>query len=227
MYNTVILDDEPLAVKRLQQLLKKYEINISLATSDTDEAYEHIINNSINIIFLDIEMPEITGLEFAKKINPNIKIIYTTAYSNYAIESFETNVIDYLLKPITEERLDMAINKIFPKKSFISKIGNEHYKINYTEILSIEAAGKYVNIITDTKEFIHSSSLELMEDDLYYFDSFFRIHRSTIVNLDFFSSLKTDKDKKYSVKIKGNHKLLSYNVSRQKINELKRRISTD
>ena len=110
--NCIIVDDEPVAREILENHLLKIEtINIVATCKNAVEAFNELNSNVIDLIFLDINMPEISGLSFAKSINKNIKVIFTTAYREYAVDGFNLQAVDYLLKPISFERLLQAINK--------------------------------------------------------------------------------------------------------------------
>jgi two-component SAPR family response regulator len=112
IYNCIIVDDEPIAREILENHLSKINtIKVIASCKNAIEAFNEINSNSIDFIFLDINMPEISGLSFAKSINNNIKIIFTTAYREYAVEGFDLQAVDYLLKPISFERLLQAVNK--------------------------------------------------------------------------------------------------------------------
>ena len=108
----IIVDDEPVAREILENHLNKIEAVTVVATcKNAIEAFNQLNSNTIDLIFLDINMPEISGLSFAKSINTNIKVIFTTAYREYAVDGFNLQAVDYLLKPISFERLLQAVNK--------------------------------------------------------------------------------------------------------------------
>ncbi len=108
----LIVDDEPVAREILENHLAKIQtIHVVGSCKSALEAFNHINSEKVDLIFLDINMPEISGLSFAKSINKNIKIIFTTAYREYAVDGFDLQAVDYLLKPISFERLLQAINK--------------------------------------------------------------------------------------------------------------------
>ncbi len=110
----LIIDDEAIAREIIATHLSEIEnINIIASCSNAIEAFNYISNHDIDLVFLDINMPEISGISFAKSINKDIKIIFTTAYRDYAVEGFELQAVDYLLKPISFERLLKAVNAYF------------------------------------------------------------------------------------------------------------------
>ncbi|AXT57105.1 LytTR family DNA-binding domain-containing protein [Aquimarina sp. AD1] len=196
----IAIDDEPLALEVIQAHLKQIP-DAELVASYTDpiEAFDKLKDSTIDLIFLDIEMPLLSGLDFVKSLKNPPKIIFTTAYRNYAIESYELlDVVDYLLKPISFMRFFKAINKykalvntvVIREEIKESAITNDHLyvnsnkkfiKINFEEILYIESIKDYVRIhLKDasimTKDSITNFKLKLP-------DNFLRIHRSFIVNI--------------------------------------------
>ncbi|WP_299243723.1 response regulator transcription factor [uncultured Aquimarina sp.] len=194
----IAIDDEPLALEVIQAHVKQIP-DAELVASYTDpiEAFEQLKDSIVDLVFLDIEMPLLSGLDFVKTLKNPPKIIFTTAYRNYAIESYELDVVDYLLKPISFTRFFKAINKYKTLVNTVvtvqevreTTITNDHLyvnankkfvKINFDEILYIESIKDYVRIhLKDTsvmtKDSITNFKLKLP-------DSFLRIHRSFIVN---------------------------------------------
>ena len=119
----IIIDDEPLAIKLLESYASKIEdLQVVGRFNNALEALKILREQTVDILFLDIQMPEITGIEFKKIINPDIKVIFTTAYSEYALESYDLNAIDYLLKPITFQRFLQALEKVTQKKQIVQEI---------------------------------------------------------------------------------------------------------
>ena len=109
----VILDDEPLAVELLTKYIADTEnLTLSFATTNPFEAIQFIQKNEVDIVFLDMQMPELTGLQVLKIIGPEYKVIFTTAYTDYALDGYEYNITDYLLKPISYERFLKAVQKV-------------------------------------------------------------------------------------------------------------------
>ena len=110
----LIVDDEDIAREVIERHLSKIEnVHVVASCSNSIEAFNHINNQQIDLVFLDINMPEISGISFAKSINNNIKVIFTTAYREYAVEGFELKAVDYLLKPISFVRLKKALDTYF------------------------------------------------------------------------------------------------------------------
>ncbi|MGV3597264.1 MAG: LytR/AlgR family response regulator transcription factor [Bacteroidota bacterium] len=192
----LIVDDEPLAQDILDSYVKKTpQLNLVGICSNAIEALEKMKHNQVDLIFLDIQMPEITGIDFLRSLKDPPMVIFTTAYQNYAVEGFELNAIDYLLKPFSQERFLKAVRKA--EELFVLK--NEHsqreddyifiksdqklQKVSYNDILFVEALADYVKIHTPEKRYITLQTMKNMEEKLpeRYFK---RVHRSFIVALD-------------------------------------------
>lgn len=161
------------------------------STENPIEALEYIRKNEADLIFLDIQMSELSGINFMKIVGDKLKYILTTAYSEYALEGYEHNVIDYLLKPISFDRFQKSALKAqerFPTNEtsansyFFVKSSGQQHKINFDEILYIESIKDYVNIKTDNQEYIVLDTLKSLENQLP--ENFARVHKSFILNLD-------------------------------------------
>ncbi len=187
---TIIIDDEPLAVSLLEKYVSE-TANFELLSTFLNpiEAIEFIQNNDVDLVFLDIQMPELSGINFMKIVGERVKYILTTAYCEFALEGYEHNVIDYLLKPITISRFQKGIEKAkgrfssiqeSEKKFFFVKSSGQQHKILFDDILYIESIKDYVNIKTKDEEFIVLDTLKSMEGQLP--DCFLRIHKSFIIN---------------------------------------------
>ena len=195
----IIVDDEPVALDILENHISKIDkIEIIGRCKNATEAFNMINENQTDLIFLDINMPGISGISFAKSINKNIRIIFTTAYREYAIEGFDLHAVDYLLKPISFNRLLDAVNnfqevhfnqdqteiKSKERSEFIFvKIDRKMHKIDFPKILWIESLSDYLKIETTdgtkvTRETISSIELKLPHS------RFLRIHRSFIIAID-------------------------------------------
>lgn len=199
MMKCIIVDDEPLAVQLIESHIEKCD-SITAVSSFTNplEALSFLQKNQVDIIFLDVQMPEITGIQVAKIINDQTKIIFTTAYPNYAVEGFELNATDYLVKPITLERFLKAVSRI----SIESKVENssskenevdldyvfvkteyKHVKIAISDILFLKSLGDYVSIHTREKRIMTLENMKSFENKLSS-SKFSRVHRSYIVAID-------------------------------------------
>jgi DNA-binding LytR/AlgR family response regulator len=194
----LIIDDEPLAQDVIENYLKNFSFIDLVAKCDhAISALEWIKKQKIDLIFLDISMPFISGIEFIKTMKNAPKIIITTAHKEFAIESFELNVLDYLLKPVSFERFLKAINKLEnpgsenikppagdqSNDSFIYvKSEKKNLKILLSEILFIESLKDYIKIHTTNKTVITQVPISEIEQRLP--DGFLRIHRSFIIAID-------------------------------------------
>lgn len=195
----IIVDDEPLAISLLEQYVQKIPfLELVFSTENPIEALEYIQNNGSDLIFLDIQMPELTGINFMKIVGAKQKYILTTAYSEYALEGYEHNIVDYLLKPISFDRFLKSAMKAQERFSFkeedahfFVKSSGQQHRINFNEILYIESIKDYVNIRTAGEEYIVLDTLKSMENQLS--DKFVRIHKSFIINLDKIKSIGAKK----------------------------------
>ncbi len=204
--NCIIVDDEPLARAEMQSLIKEISnIEISGDFSNALTALDFLKTNDIDLIFLDIEMPLVTGLEFAEQLPKQSLIIFTTAYSQYALKSYELDAIDYLLKPIEKHRLEKAIQKAELYNQLLSqstikntiesntndflfiKSDRRFYKLNFDEIKFIEGLKDYVVIHTKTQKLITAMNLKTIHQKIPN-DKFLRVSKSYVVNINFIDS---------------------------------------
>ncbi|WP_298505050.1 LytTR family DNA-binding domain-containing protein [uncultured Maribacter sp.] len=189
-----IIDDEILARKVLEDYCSKIDnFEIVLSTGNPLEFINFIQQNDVDLIFLDIEMPELNGMEILRSMVKPPKVILTTAYSEYALESYNYGVVDYLLKPIKIERFLKAINKVSASKISESNKakGNEELQIkhdgipvniSFKSILYIQSFGNYLKIFTDSRMYLITETLVNMTTLLP--ENFQRSHKSYIANLD-------------------------------------------
>ena len=204
MNNTIsciIVDDEPIAREILENHLKRIEsIQIVGSCKNAIEAFNILNSHDVDLIFLDINMPEISGLSFAKSINKKIKIIFTTAYRDYAVDGFDLKAVDYLLKPISFERLFQSIRKYqneniltnieahqntVAEKSdfFFVRSDRKMIKINFSDLDYIESLGDYVKLYVNDKVIVTRETISSIEAKLPKKD-FLRIHRSYIIAIN-------------------------------------------
>jgi DNA-binding LytR/AlgR family response regulator len=196
----MIVDDEPLARDLIRGHIEKLEnFEIVAECNNAMKALSVLREKHVDLVFMDIQMPQITGIEFLKTLKHPPKVIITTAYREYALEGFELDVVDYLLKPITFERFLKAVNKYYQMSqepiqgainSSVDKLHNESFiyvkenkkviKVCFSEIRYIEGLSEYVQIYTDKRKIITKTSMALMEEKLPS-DNFLRIHKSYIV----------------------------------------------
>ncbi|WP_288447832.1 LytTR family DNA-binding domain-containing protein [uncultured Chryseobacterium sp.] len=196
----IIVDDEPLAISLLEHYVERIPfLELVFSTENPILALEYLQKNDSDLIFLDIQMPELTGINFMKIVGDNQKYILTTAYSEYALEGYEHNIVDYLLKPISFERFQKSVVKVQERFSFLReedthffvKSSGQRYRIGFDDILYVESIKDYVNIRTENDEFIVLDTLKSMENQLP--ERFVRIHKSFIVNLDKVKSIGVKK----------------------------------
>lgn len=197
--NCVIVDDEPVARKVIESFVEKIP-NLTLVKSckNAMEAFEILNTQHIDLFFLDINMPDVSGLSLAKTINKKSKIIFTTAYREYAVDGFNLQAVDYLLKPIALDRFLQAVNKFFETKIIIQKDVEENLiknnfifvrserkmvKVVFNEILYIESLSDYIKIYTKNKVLVTRETISNLEVKLPS-HQFLRIHRSYIINLN-------------------------------------------
>lgn len=198
MYKCIIIDDEELARGLIQSYVSKLDFLELVGSYENPlEALDCLKKESIDIVFLDIQMPEIKGTDFAKLIPQSTKVIFTTAYSEYALEGYELNVMDYLLKPITFQRFLKAVQKLKPEvplkneseKTITVKSGYDLFKLKIDEITHIESDSEYAVFYTNSKKIMSLQSLKSLEKTLDPSD-FIRVHRSFIVNKSKVTGLK-------------------------------------
>ena len=202
MYNCLIIDDEPIAIRVIKKHLAAFpDFKIVSECNNAIEVMPVLSNEKIDLLFCDIQMPQITGVDFIRSLSHPPRIILTTAYREYAIEGFELNVVDYLLKPISFERFTQAINKFMEMEShqpnqvkfqqensnstsdyLFLKADKKHYKINLDDILYFESLGDYVMAFTQDKKIVTKERLSHLAESLPA-GRFLQIHRSYIVSI--------------------------------------------
>ena len=202
MYKCLIIDDEPIAVRVIKNHLSAFSDFIIVAEcSNALEAMSVLSKGKIDLLFCDIQMPQITGVDFIRSLAHPPKVIFTTAYRDYAIEAFELNVIDYLLKPISFERFTKAINNFLELESLQNekttekknnksngrdfiflKADKKHYKIDLCDILYFESLGDYVIAYTSERKIVSKERIGSLAEKLPK-NQFLQIHRSYIVSI--------------------------------------------
>jgi len=202
--NCIIIDDEPLAREELHALLNEVSnIEILAKFSTAIKALDFIKENEVDLIFLDIEMPLMNGLEFAMQIPEKTLIVFTTAYPQYALKSYEFDAIDYLLKPIDSNRLDKAVKKaafykelLLEQKNTIEsntldflfiKADRRYHKIYFKDVWFVEGLKDYVIIHTKNQKLITAMNLKNMHQKLPV-GSFLRVSKSYVVNMQHIDS---------------------------------------
>jgi len=205
----IIIDDEPIAIDVIKSHLKNFkDIEVIGECENAIEALELINKTSVDLVFIDIEMPQINGIDFLKNVKRDFKVIITTAYRDYALEGYQLDVIDYLLKPISLERFIKAINKYFQfsKSGVIEfkqeavldanlfiyvKDGKETHKIYLKDILFIESLREFLKIHLSDRTIEIRFKISEFEEKLPK-DFFIRIHKSYIISMGKISSFNNN-----------------------------------
>lgn len=216
--SALIVDDERLSRIELISMLKQFEnINVIGEADNVDLAIKQIDEHKPDLVFLDIQMPGKSGFDLLDEIEVEAKIIFVTAYDEYAIRAFEVNALDYLPKPVSQERLTKTVERIInnaPNKSFSAKklkysdrlfleFGTQMCFLKINEIVFITAEGDYsmVNLVTGKKGLV-SKSMKEWEERLPT-DFFCRIHRSSIVNTEYIDKIDKYFNNSYKISLKG------------------------
>lgn len=197
MYKSLIVDDNNVSGVMLHEMLKKIDgIEITGVFTSAIEARNYLKGNTVDILFLDVEMPGMTGLELLRVLNERPLTIMVTANKEYAVEAFELNVVDFLVKPFSLSRVTLAVEKavelLLMRNSQLKRVEEDHFfirdnkairKVQLADIRWIESKGDYVKIITTGLIHIIHSTLKNMEDNLPE-NKFARIHRGYLISLD-------------------------------------------
>lgn len=213
----LVVDDEPLALDILESYIKKVpDLELVGKCSNALEASEFLKNHKVDLMFLDIQMPEITGLEFMRSLSNPPLVVFSTAYSEFAVEGFELNALDYLLKPVAFDRFNKTIERVREymslKKSdeveapdlendhIFIKSNQKQVKLSYDQIFYVEAFADYVKLYTAEKRYITLQTMKNMEQKLPK-EKFIRVHRSFIVGLKYITSFNSSEVEIGAVKI--------------------------
>lgn len=201
----VLIDDEPLAIKVLQNYFNNFtDFEVIGSFNNSLEALDFINSTAVDAVFLDINMPMMTGFELISLIENKTKVIITTAFREFAAESYDLDVLDYLVKPIPLPRFIKCINKItneYNLKNNIKvenlktdshifiKVDKKMMKINIEEILYVEGMKEYIKVVTSDKTYITHKSLTSLSEELPN-DNFLRIHKSYVIALNKVKSIE-------------------------------------
>ena len=204
MIKCIIVEDELLAQQVIQSHLEKVDgFELAGVCSNALEAKEVLNTKEVDLIFLDIQLPGMTGLNFLRSLQNPPLIVLTTAYAEYALESYEFNVIDYLLKPVSFERFSKTINKIVEGRLFAQparesttidrnhifiKSNSKFFKVNFSEIIFIESMKDYLKIHTPEYKLVTHQTMNEMEK-LLISKQFIRVHKSYIVAVPYIRSI--------------------------------------
>jgi DNA-binding LytR/AlgR family response regulator len=190
MIKCLIIDDEPPAREILESYVAQLpKLNLVASCTNALEALKWIDSETIDLIFLDINMPKISGINFYKSLNNKPQVIFTTAYAEYAVKGFELKAVDYLLKPFSFERFIEAVNRVKLQKAtslksdfIMLKADKRNHKINFDRILYFESISDYVKVhLEDSNNLIISETLRRLDSILP--DSFLRVHKSYIISI--------------------------------------------
>lgn len=197
----IIVDDEPIARRGMKRLVgSRHELELLASLDSAEAAEEFLTENDVDLIFLDIEMPEVSGIEFARRIPRNCLVVFTTAYSEYAIDSYDVEALDYLVKPIDPVRFNRAVDKAIsyhallesasatPDEPAVSvadhiivKADRRYVKVNLDDIIYVEGLKDYVIIHLSDKRVVTRLTLKGIEEVLPS-SKFIRVNKSYIVN---------------------------------------------
>lgn len=199
--NVLIVDDEPLAREGVVSFVKRVDfLELKEQCSDAMEANDYLAENNIDLMFLDIQMPTLSGTDFLRSVNQPPLVILTTAYPQYALEGFELDVVDYLVKPYAFERFLKAVNKAYERfnaaqsktgsetknseaqKVFFIKSDRRYVRVMMDEVLYIQGNQNYIDIHTENKKIMTLMTLKHLEE-LLPSDQFMRVHKSYILPL--------------------------------------------
>ena len=208
MLKCMVIDDEPLAIQLLANHISRVTfLELTNSFNNPMEALISFSSNPVDLIFLDIQMPQLTGIQFMKLLQKRAQVVITSAYEQYAIDGFEHNVTDYLLKPISFERFYIAVEKAYNHKNpehklehkqdlypatggyIFVKVETRMVRVELDDILFIEGLKNYVSIFTKTKRIVTLQVMKQLEEILPP-NRFVRVHKSFIIALDKINSIE-------------------------------------
>jgi two-component system, LytTR family, response regulator len=215
--NCVAIDDEPLALDIIKEYCSKVPfLNLMESFINPVDSIQYLMNNPVDLLFLDIQMDQLTGIQLMNVLKTKPMVIFTTAYDSFALQGYELDAIDYLLKPISFERFMKAVDKVYDKLQMQQHIKTEateqtHYilpkddyifvktefryeKIDFNDILYIEGMGDYLCIVTVKKKIMTLQGFKKMDESLPK-NNFCRVHKSYIVSIDKIESVERNRIK--------------------------------
>jgi len=245
-FKAIIIEDESPARELIKAYLKEVDnIEVVAECENGFEGIKAINQHKPDLIFLDIQMPKLTGFEMVELLDEYPQIIFTTAYDQFAIKAFELNAVDYLMKPFSKERFLKAVNKAVKRfqendtvkenvKSLVEKVKEESGVIDrifvktgsridvipVSDIIKIEAQDDYVEIFTKEKSYLKKETMHYLEKNLPE-TNFIRVHRSSIINTDYLYKIEKYGKESYIVILKDGSKV---NVSKSRIKELREKL---
>lgn len=190
MITAIAIDDEPKAIEVIQHHISKISgVMLMEHFYNAKEALTYLKQNPVDLIFLDINMPHLSGLEMLDELQRKPQVIFTTAYADYAVDSYNYNAVDYLLKPFDFERFQIAIDKVKKRLEefkqqpfFFIKDGFKNIKIEFEDILFVKGSGNYLDIFTNNKNYSPRMTFSELVEELPS-AQFIRVHQSYIVNI--------------------------------------------
>jgi len=193
-YSCYIIDDEPLAIRVIEEYIKQFsEFVVAGTSTDPVRGFEELKATGVDLLFLDIEMPGLTGLDLIRSLEKQPEVIVTTAYREYAAEGFELNLLDYLVKPIPFPRFVKAIDRFLDSQNtgpqseeadhMFVRADRKSIRLDFNSVLYIQGVKDYVKIVTTGKNIITKMSVGQIEEELPD-DRFMRVHKSYIVSRD-------------------------------------------
>lgn len=223
----IIIDDEPLARDLIKAYLKDYpEVELAEECGDGFQGVKAIQQHVPDIIFLDVQMPKLTGFEMLEVLDNIPFVVFTTAYDQYAIKAFENNAVDYLLKPFSKERFSVALNKVKERmkdvaeestkvKTMLENLPQQEEKtdrvvvktgakvkvIPVSELIYLEAQDDYVMLYTEEGKYLKQQTMKFYEDQLDA-RQFVRVHRSYIINIDYIAQIEPYEKDSYRIALK-------------------------
>ena len=248
MIQAFVLDDEPLAVRRLSRMLEETgRVEVAGASSDPVDAVEWLSANQVDVLFLDIQMPGMDGFEALSMLNPQPLVVFTTAYDQYALQAFEVNSIDYLLKPVEERHLLRALDKIerlrsggisqdlasqlasllqsrqtsYPER-IATRLGERLQFLDLDQVTHFFARDKLTYAATKAKNHVVGYTISELEKKLNP-KQFCRIHRATLLNLAYVLELDAWFEGRLMARLR-DEKRTELQVSRDRVQELKKRL---
>lgn len=210
----LIVDDKPLAIDVLEHYISKVpSLNLSFSTDNPIEALNNVMEGGIDLVFLDIQMPELSGLQFMKIVKGKCQVVLTTAYAEYALEGYDNDAVDYLLKPVSFERFHQAVDKVLlikkgleknkvsvtdepeEKKEVTDIFVKEEYRlvrVKVSEIQFVKGLQNYVIIHTENEKITSLQTMKKIEEQLPK-DQFIRVHKSYIVAINKITSIERNR----------------------------------
>lgn len=224
MIRTIIIDDEPLAAGIVREFLAEFpQFEIVDQCEDGFQAMKSIQKHQPDLLFLDVQMPKITGFELLELLDEPPAVIFTTAFDQYALKAFDAQAVDYLLKPFSQDRFRQAIERFLSTQEkeidssgiqdmaeksnrLVVRVKNEIKIIPVAEVMYFEAQDDYIAIHTDSGQFLKKMTMKSLEDSLSQ-DQFARIHRSYMLNLNQITRIEPYERDSYLVFLKNGEKL--------------------